>query len=224
MRLTCGFGRNPVPPEGMNFSALVRYLGGFLDELGVERAVLVGSSLGGAVVIRYAARYPERVHRLFLLNSAGLLKELAPSFEPTDRETAQELVDIIGGPRLRLPRFILDDLLRETGAPARREYLRSTERTDVSEDLPKIVAPTTIIWGDRDRLIPLDNGERLHAGIEGSELIVLPGVGHGPHVDAARRVVEIIRERLQGDGATAAQSPRLNSGRIASRPYPDGGQ
>ena len=196
-----GFGRTPIPPEGMRFSVLTDYLDRFLDAAGVSRATLVGNSLGGAVAIRYAARHPERVARLFLLNSAGTLEKAPAALEPTTRVLARELVEISTGSG-RVPRFILDDLIRRARGAARVAYLASDEPTDVRADLPRVVAPTTIVWGERDRLIPLALGERLREAIAGAELIVLPGVGHVPQAEAPRRVAAIIRERLRGDGGT----------------------
>jgi pimeloyl-ACP methyl ester carboxylesterase len=195
-----GFGRTPTPPEGMSFSVLEDYLGGFLDALGVERAALAGNSLGGAVVIRHAARNPERVEHLFPLNSAGLLYEAPPELEPRNREQARELIRIVTGRQSRSPGFVLDGMIQRTKDPARRDFLRSDEPLDVRNDLQRVKAPTTIIWGEHDRLIPPDHGEALHAGIEGSELVVLPDVGHVPQLQAPREVIRLLRERLNRPG------------------------
>lgn len=205
-----GFGRTPIPPEGMRFGASVRYLDAFLDALGVERAVLVGNSLGGAIALRYAADRPERVAELFLLAPAGLHGEPPAVLEPATREMARELVEVVSGPGQRTPRFILDDILRRANDPARRAALRSPEPVDVSQDLPRITAPTTIVWGDRDGLIPLENGERMRAAIAGAELIVLPGVAHVPQLQAPHEVVAIIRDRL-GRGAPSPATQRNRS-------------
>ncbi|WP_166398005.1 alpha/beta fold hydrolase [Rubrobacter marinus] len=198
-----GFGRVPVPREGMRLSALVRYLAGFLDAVGVERAVLVGNSLGGAVAIRYAVENPGRVSRLFLLDSAGLLTEAPPELEPETREEARELVGMTFGPEVTAPRFVLDGLIRWGRNPAHRAYIHSDEPTDVGEDLSRIEAPTTIIWGEQDRLIPPDHGAEMHAAIPNSELILLPGVAHVPQAQAPREVLRIVAERLAPDGTRA---------------------
>ena len=195
-----GFGRTPVPREGMRLSVLVRYLAGFLDSLGVERAILVGNSLGGAVAIRYAADNPDRVERLFLLDSAGLLDGVPPELEPKTREEARELARISFGPEARMPNFFLDDLVRWARNPAHRAYLRSDEPTDVRGDLGRIRAPTTIIWGEQDRLVPPEHGTALRDGIPGSELIVLPGVAHVPQIQAPEGVLQIMSERLVPGG------------------------
>ena len=195
-----GFGRTPVPPEGMRLSTLASYLDGFLDAVGVERAILVGNSLGGAVAIRHSANRPEQVSHLFLLNSAGLLNAVPPELEPETRERARELVRITFGPEATFPRFVLNDMIRASADPARRAYLRSDEPTDVRDDLGRIEAPTTIVWGEQDRLIPPDHGTALRRGIPDSELITLPGVAHVPQIQAPEKVLRIISERLGPDG------------------------
>lgn len=192
-----GFGRTPTPQEGMSFSVLTDYLDRFLDAVGVRKAVLVGNSLGGAVVIRYAADHPDRVSHLFLLDSAGLhAGATIAATQPETREAARETVKAVAGKNLDVPRFVLDDIVRRAKDPARQEYRDSDEPTDVSEYLPRIKSPTTIVWGERDGLIPTEHGARMRDAIDDSELIVLPDVGHVPQLQASKRLLEIIRERL----------------------------
>jgi abhydrolase domain-containing protein 6 len=193
-----GFGRTPIPPEGMSFSVLTEYLGRFLDEVGAQKITLVGNSLGGAVAIRYAAEHPEMVDHLFLLDSAGLHGEATiAAVQPKTREEARQTVLNVSGTNYRhLPRFILDDVVRRAQEPARQQYRESDEPTDVLRYLPQIEAPTTIVWGERDGLIPTEHADRMHEAIEGSELIVLPDTGHVPQLQAPRRVADIIHRSL----------------------------
>ena len=192
-----GFSKTPAPPEGMSFSALARYLAGFMDSLGVKRVSVAGNSLGGAVAIRLAAQRPESVERLFLLDSAGLLHDPPRALEPHTRQEARELIRLATGKAAWTPGFVLDGLIRRAAAPARRAYLRSAEPTDVRDDLPRLSVPTTIIWGERDLLIPPDHGEALRDAVAGSELIVLPEVGHVPQLEAPREIARIIEQRLR---------------------------
>jgi pimeloyl-ACP methyl ester carboxylesterase len=191
-----GFGQVPIPPEGMHFPVLADYFAGFMSALGIERAAIVGNSLGGAVAMRYAARHPERVSRLFLLNTAGLPIEGVDRFSPRTRAEASALAAASIGARRRLPAFILDDLVRRVANPARRAYLDSPARTDVSTDLHRLTMPITIVWGERDQLIPLSSVAPLHEAQGSAEVITLPNAGHVPQGDAPRAVVAIIRERL----------------------------
>jgi pimeloyl-ACP methyl ester carboxylesterase len=194
-----GFGRTPIPPEGMGFSVLTDYLSWFLDVVGAQKIALVGNSLGGAVAIRYAAEHPERVDHLFLLDSAGLHGEATiAAVQPKTREEARRTVRNVSGTDFRhLPRFILDDVVRRAQEPARQQYRDSGEPTDVLRYLPRIEAPTTIVWGERDGLIPTEHAYRVHEAIEGSELIVLPDTGHVPQFQSPRRVADIINRSLR---------------------------
>jgi len=194
-----GFGRTPIPAEGMSFSVLTDYLSRFLDAVGAQKIALVGNSLGGAVAIRYAAEHPERVDHLFLLDSAGLHGEATIAVvQPKTREEARRTIRNVSGTDFRhLPRFILDDVVRRAQEPARQQYRDSGEPTDVLRYFPRIEAPTTIVWGERDGLIPTEHADRMHEAIEGSELIVLPDTGHVPQLQAPRRVADIINRSLR---------------------------
>jgi pimeloyl-ACP methyl ester carboxylesterase len=193
-----GFGRTPISPEGMKFSVLTDYLSRFLDAVGVQKAALAGNSLGGAVAIRYAGSHLERVSHLFLLDSAGLQPGATiHAAQAKTREEARQMVKAVSGTNPRyVPNFVLDDIVRNAQEPARQQYRDSDEPTDVREYLSRIKAPTTVIWGELDELIPAEQSARMHAEIEDSELIVLPGVGHVPQLQAPKRLAEIIRSRL----------------------------
>ena len=130
-----GFGRTPIPPAGMSFSILGEYLGWFLDAVGAGKIALLGNSLGGAVAIRYAAEHPERVDHLFLLDSAGLHGEATvAAVQPKSREEARQMVRNVSGTDFRrLPRFILDDVVRRAQEPARRQYRDSGEPPTCSD-------------------------------------------------------------------------------------------
>lgn len=193
-----GFGRTPIPPEGMRFSVLIDYFSRFLDAVGVQKAALAGNSLGGAISIRYAAEHQEKVSHLFLLDSAGLHPGAtihAP--QAKTHEEARQIVKAASGMHPRyVPNFVLDDIILKAQEPARQQYRNSDEPTDVSESLSLIKAPTTVIRGELDELIPAEHAARMHAEIQGSELIELPGVGHVPQLQAPKRLAEIVRTRL----------------------------
>jgi abhydrolase domain-containing protein 6 len=151
------------------------------------------------VSIRYAAEHPERVDHFFLLDSAGLHGEATiAAVQPESREEARQTVRSVSGTNLPyLPRFILDDIVRRAQEPARQQYRESDEPTNVLRYLPQIEAPTTIVWGERDGLIPTEHADRMHEAIEGSQLIVLPDTGHVPQLQAPRRVADIIHRSLR---------------------------
>lgn len=195
-----GFGKTPMAPEGSSIATYVRYLERFLDALGYPRATLAGNSLGGWIAARFAVEHPERVDRLFLLNSAGLLRESTNPPYPVDREGARRVMKHLLGYSLPLPGFILDSLVRNSQSPAYKQFL---ERYNPAEDLDSVLgqiqAPTTIIWGMRDGIFPLICAQDLHHGIAGSKLILLPRVGHMAQVQAPLTVARIIEHTALPD-------------------------
>ncbi|MDI1428939.1 alpha/beta fold hydrolase [Polyangium sorediatum] len=172
---------------------------GLLDHLGIPEARLVGISMGGMIAQEIAVRYPERLSRLVLLaTSAGgdlarkpegaILSELtalARGGDPAAAETRlAAFYRAITGPAFvqKYPE-LLDMAITSTleGAPEVDGLLRQIQaisRFSVWDRLGDVRAPTLVLHGDADPLIPHENGELLARRIPGARLRTLPGVGH----------------------------------------------
>ncbi len=190
-----GFGKTPLAPEGVNIQTHVLYVKRFLDALGYPQATLVGNSMGGWIATRFACAYPERVKHLYLLNSAGLHREQGRSPYAPDRAAAQRSVEYMRGRPLpvSLPGFILDAFVRVSQRPAYKRFIKTYDaREELNGVLSQVKTPTTIIWGTEDGLFPITCAHDFHSGIAGSELILLPGVGHVPQTQAPAQVARII--------------------------------
>ena len=188
-----GFGKTPAAPEGYTIATHVLYLKRFLDALGFQQVTLVGNSLGGWIATRFAVAYPERVHHLYLLNSAGLRREQLNSPYAEDREAAHRSAGNMLGYSMPLPGFILDDLVRISQMPAYRHFITGYDpQEELDTVLSQVQAPTTIIWGDQDKIFPITCAHDLHEGIANSELVILKGVGHLPQIQASNKVAQII--------------------------------
>ncbi len=188
-----GFGRTPLAPEGTNIKTHVLYLKRFLDALGYPRVTLVGNSLGGWIATHFAIEYPERVERLYLLNSAGLRRENIHSPYVEDRIAANSSLEQMLGYSLPVPAFVLDALVRNSQTPAYKGFIHSYDpRVELDAVLTDVQAPTTIIWGERDNLLPLICAHDFHEGIANSELMLLPHVGHMPQIQSPIKVAHII--------------------------------
>lgn len=190
-----GFGCTPLAPGKQCIATHAEYLGYFLDALGYERVTLVGQSLGGWITTRYVADHPERVKRLYLLNSAGLMREGMFSPYAPDRNTAKKYVERMMGYRGPVPRFLLDAIVKVSQEPAYAEFIANYDQTeDVDEILPRISVPTTIVWGTEDRIFPLCCAYDFHEGIPNSRLILAPGVSHNTQVGAAKKIARTMIE------------------------------
>jgi pimeloyl-ACP methyl ester carboxylesterase len=216
-----GFGFSEKPAGDYTIQAQADLVLKLLDQLGIQRATLGGSSMGGAVAMLCALNEPRRVERLILVDSVGFTEEgqqagLVPPL----------LVKPIIGPILGALALTSDDLVRRgltrafydqsLATPERLEIYYRPLRTRggqeaalsvarqwnlsaVETNLQRIKQPTLIIWGAEDELIPLKQGQRLHRQIKGSALVVFQPCGHLPQVEKPRRFVQEINKFVQAD-------------------------
>lgn len=170
-----GYGRQrrhaPVP-----LADTPAWLASWAEAVGLERASWVGHSMGGAICIQLAARYPKIVDRLVLVDAAGV--PVTPTMFGYGLPMARAM-------RYMAPSFVpvlaFDAL--HAGPLTLLRSLHQLMQEDVRESLRDIAAPTLIIWGEHDMLAPLPVGRLLHREIAGSELVVLPSAGHVPMYD-----------------------------------------
>ncbi len=177
-----GYGLSDTPAGTYTTEDYARFLGRFMDMLGIERAALVGLSLGGAVVLRFALDVPARVERLILVGSYGL-QERAPggalcicscmrhrSTRWSGGACARAVACCAGrcGASWRTPRRSRRHCLDEVRASARRRdagrawraYQRHEAgwhglRTNLSGELHRLTAPVLILHGERDSAVPV---------------------------------------------------------------------
>jgi pimeloyl-ACP methyl ester carboxylesterase len=190
-----GFGRSRRTGRIPSVPEMARLVAEWMAGADATPAHVVGHSMGGHVAIHLAARYPERVSRLVLTDAAGLFRPLAPG--PLAR-----WVYGMSWPRgWGAPRFlpvIWRDALRAGPLTAVRA-LHGILSDDVSALLPRIHAPTLVVWGARDPLIPVENAARLREGIPGARLHVVPGAYHNPMVDRADEFNQVVGAFLRGE-------------------------
>lgn len=211
-----GFGlTGPDPRADYSIDAYVRFVWAVLDTLGVRNVVLGGNSLGGHIAWRAALAQPQRVRQLVLVDAAGYPEP------PIDVPLGLRLARSWPANRLlewMLPRgLVLASLQNVAGDPATvhadavdRHYdmaVRAGNRRalvqrlavsdpDESHRIGALRVPTLVLWGERDRLIPLQSGRRFAHDIPGSRLVVLEGLGHVPQQEDAPRSVEQVQRFL----------------------------
>jgi 3-oxoadipate enol-lactonase len=174
-------------------------------ELGIERASLVGISMGGFIALELALARPEFVERLILVvTSAGgathvstspeVMRAMMPGDEPVESGVgARRVCSLVSGPGFaeRHPEAIEEFVEIAQHNPMHVDaYLRQLAACrvhDVADRLGEIAAPTLVIHGDADPLVRIENGRHLAAKIPGAELIVYERVGHIPEVECFER-------------------------------------
>ncbi|HEY9285923.1 MAG TPA: alpha/beta fold hydrolase [Pyrinomonadaceae bacterium] len=194
-----GFGRSDKPFINYRVGTYADFLDKFLDELKIEKASLVGNSMGGWIAALYALQKPARVERLVLVDAAGfrLPKEFdlaaLSGLNPSTRDATRQLaVMIFANKQLAASDAAIDAMLAQRISAGDGHTIQSLiESIHRGEDmldgrLGAIKQPTLVVWGREDRLTPLAReGERFKREIVGSRLVVFDNCGHGPQFECA---------------------------------------
>jgi len=186
-----GFGKSEAPDGVWSSFDYAQRLIDYLDEENIEKADFLGHSFGGKVAFSLAIRHPTRIHRLVLLAPSGLLprRSLTQGFRlklikwsGRIAKAADHLLGTQIFPSIFISRFGSADYIKAGGL---RPILVRSVGEDLSSYLHKIVAPTLILWGDKDTETPSEMGERMRSLISHSSLLRFPHHGHDLFKDVA---------------------------------------
>jgi pimeloyl-ACP methyl ester carboxylesterase len=216
-----GHGESAKPRGDYSLGAFAVWLRDFLDELGISRATVVGQSLGGGVAMQFVYQHPDYCQRLVLISSGGfgpdvgfILRLLsAPGAEVLLPVIAPQPVLAVGnkvrswltGAGIQSPRGaeIWSAYSSLSDRQTQQSFLRTLRsvvdyrgqavsalnRLQLRADLPVMA-----IWGDKDRIIPVDHAYTARAVCQDCRLEVLPGIGHFPQVESPDKVVDLIED------------------------------
>ena len=213
----CGESDRPDPDDadGYSLAWLAERVHEALGALGVLQCDLLAHSLGGAVAVELCTSVPQLVRRLVLVDAVAFPTELPlegrmallPRLGPflwkqlyRRSELKRHLQRVMSTPELLDERAVdvyWDRLGRDGGREAAYAMLQQMTRLEpMMEKLPKVVAPTLVVWGDRDALMPVETGERLCRLIPGARLAVVEGCGHAVPEERPEVLVELVRGHL----------------------------
>ncbi|HEY3844670.1 MAG TPA: alpha/beta fold hydrolase [Acidimicrobiales bacterium] len=217
-----GHGRSEKPRADYSVAAYANGMRDLLSVLEIDRATVLGHSLGGGVAAQFAYQFPERCQRLVLVGSGGIGRSVSPLLRLAAIPGAEFLMPLFGLPPVRaVSRFAADILQRFDTAlgrdteevlavfdalpntAARRAILRTLRsgvdwRGQVITMLDRAYLaegmPTLLVWGRRDAVIPLGHGRLAHVAMPGSELEIFDEAGHFPHHSDPDRFVELVEQ------------------------------
>ena len=209
-----GYGYSAKPRNGeYTIPGQAKIVVRLLDRLRIPRAIIVGSSYGGAVAATCALDYPERVEKLILI---GAVNNNQPLDFKLMRVFSSPLVGDIVSPLLISSRRLLRQRMKRVydrhswvlderrvdarhlplrAAGTHRAMIRTVRGWDaerISRDAHLITQPTLLLWGENDIEIPLADGERLHDQIDGSRFIVFLNCGHLPHEEYPEAFTNVV--------------------------------
>jgi pimeloyl-ACP methyl ester carboxylesterase len=212
-----GFGlTGPDPTGDYSDARTLAVIGGLMDQLALLRAALIGNSLGGRFAWEFAARYPARVTHLILISPDGFA---SPGFEYGKAPEVPLLLEAMPwvGPRSLVranlePAYADPKALTEATLTRYRDMLlapgvrraildrtRQTVLTDPSARLKSITAPTLLLWGKQDHMIPIGNSADYLRLMLHAMLLRLPDLGHVPFEEAPERALPPVERFLAGE-------------------------
>lgn len=221
-----GTGLSPVDPSGDYSDArTVRLLLALLDQLGIERASVIGNSIGGRIAWNFAAAHPDRIDKLVLVAPDGFA---SPGFE---YGKAPAVPSIMGVMKHVLPKAVLrmnlapsygdrTQLTEETVtryhdlmlAPGVRgavlARMQQTRLQPPEERLARITAPTLLVWGAKDAMIPIANAADYTKNLRDSRIVSFASLGHVPQEESPAESLPPVRAFLLGDAPASSNTSR----------------
>ncbi|HYP30183.1 MAG TPA: alpha/beta hydrolase [Blastocatellia bacterium] len=211
-----GFGKSDKPLMNYRVGTLVDFLAGLYKELKIERASLVGNSLGGWTAAAFALAHPEKVDRLVLVDAAGFRpdKSVDPrtfnTLNPSTRDDARKVLSAIFYNKSFTSDVAVDLMFaRRIAAGDGYTIQRFIDSIIHGEDmldgrLSGLEHQTLIVWGREDLLTPIAMGERFRKEIPNSELLVFDKCGHVPQIEKAPEFNAAVLKFL-GNGENAGK-------------------
>jgi pimeloyl-ACP methyl ester carboxylesterase len=208
-----------VPNNDYSQEGMVQFVGEVADKLGLQKFAIAGNSMGGGVVARFAEEHPDRVSALILVDAGGEPSKMGdhvPLVFKIARTPVLNKVLLYVTPRSLVSEglndaivhkeIITDKMIDTYWELARMEGSRAANSirfalpftNDVKAHIGDIKAPTLILWGEQDHLIPVEAAHQFAKDIPGSKLTIYPATGHIPQEEVADRSAADVRAFLEG--------------------------
>ncbi|HUB74756.1 MAG TPA: alpha/beta fold hydrolase [Solirubrobacteraceae bacterium] len=217
-----GHGDSAAPRGDYSLGAHAASIRDLLAAIGVDRATVVGHSLGGGVAMQFFYQFPQRVERLVLVSSGGLGREVSPLLRSAALPGVSALLSLTIHPRLIGAMTAAGARMRARGlgagvhlqaiaralrplenGDARQAFLHTLravidargQRVSATDRLYLLDSmPTLVVWGERDNTIPLAHGRSTHEAIPHSVFRTLPRAAHFPHLEDPEGLATALRE------------------------------
>ena len=220
-----GHGDSATPRGDYSLGAHAASIRDLLAAIGIDRATIVGHSLGGGVAMQFFYQFPQRVERLVLVSSGGLGRDVSPLLRTAAMPGASLMLSLAAhrrvlsalmdaGERMRARGWskgvylkAIARALRPLEQPGARRAFLQTLRSVIDVRGQHVSAtdrlyllnsmPTLVVWGERDNTIPLAHGRDTHRAVPGSRFETLPRAAHFPNLEDPEGLAAVLRDFIE---------------------------
>jgi 2-hydroxy-6-oxonona-2,4-dienedioate hydrolase len=199
-----GYGQSDKPSVDYTPEFFVKFVFDFMEALGINKACMIGTSLGGQIVAECAAAQSPIIEKIILISPAGIMRKSTPPLDaytmaalyPTI-ESVKSAYHMMVAPDKQVSDISIERFVNNMSRPNAKMVFLSTllglkNAPDVSEKLESINIPALVIWGEEDKLIPFEYAHQFVSLIKGCKLISMPGCGHSPYVEDPEKLSQLI--------------------------------
>lgn len=203
-----GFGYSDKPSVDYTMEFFADFLLNFLNEIKVSKLNLIGSSLGGQIAAEFACNNKEMIKKLVLISPSGAMKKATPALDayvmaalyPTTAG-AKNAFEMMTGVGRRIDQKIIEGFIERMRLPNAKMSFMSTllglkNSEALTSKLTEIIAPTLIIWGEKDPVIPIKNADSFVSSIQDCRFYKMPECGHTPYAESPDKFFEIVNDFL----------------------------
>jgi pimeloyl-ACP methyl ester carboxylesterase len=220
-----GFGYSPMPAEKITIPGYARTLDAVCQALDVDAAAFVGNSMGGFIGAELAISSPQRVERLVLVSAAGLtiahqrsepglvaLRRLenilafytgwiAAHSEAAARRSRlrRAVLALVAAHPDQLPAPLIAEQIRGSGKPGFIDAVDALTSYPIRDRLGEIACPTLVVWGDRDRLVPVRDASEFERLIPNARKVIFEDTGHVAMLERPTRFDAVLEDFLAED-------------------------
>jgi pimeloyl-ACP methyl ester carboxylesterase len=220
-----GHGDSATPRGDYSLGAHAASIRDLLTGIGIDRATIVGHSLGGGVAMQFFYQFPQRTERLALVSSGGLGPQVSPLLRSAAIPGASALLALAANRRVVDGLDRAGDRMRQRGSgggvyvqaiaralrplsqPGAREAFLQTLRSVIDVRGQRVSArdrlylldsvPTLVVWGERDNTIPVEHGVATHRAVPHSHFETIPGAAHFPHLEEPAALADVLRDFIE---------------------------
>ena len=204
-----GFGLSDKHPIDYTIDFFVRSLSEFIDKLGIQNSILIGSSLGGQIITELAIAEPKLINNMILVSPSGVVNYssialdayIGAAISPTQKNV-KNAFSMMNGQNKEVDFQTVDEFIKRINMPnAKKAFLStiiSNRGSKIScEKLANVSVPSLVIWGEHDPVIPKENANMFFSCIKNCQFVEMKKCGHTPFVEEPEKFSKIVLEFLE---------------------------